>query len=223
MLGLVVATPTSNEKRAGSPAVGAVVGGVIRSVGAPARVTVTVPEAWPAAGVVGVVVVPPPLAGGGVVLEPPCAPTLAVTVAVAFVVRTVCAAPALSVVTSVAVNAGARGEHHGGVDECVSVDVQHRGADCRRASECGDLRRAGVDGDPPDRRGSDKDFQATRGANVGAARYRRNRGRAGRAAGVEDDDGLTVDVGFGFGRLDRAERRRKGDVRAPLGRRLPAR
>ena len=114
VLGLVVAAPTSNEKRAGSPAVGAVVGGLIRSVGAPARVTVTVPEAWPAAGVVGVVVVPPPLAGGGVVLEPPCAPTLAVTVAVVLVVRTVCAAPALSVVTSVAVNVPALVENDTG-------------------------------------------------------------------------------------------------------------
>ena len=48
------------------------------SVGAPATLTMTLPEAWPeVAGVVGVV---PPV-GGVVVDEPPCAPTLAVTVA----------------------------------------------------------------------------------------------------------------------------------------------
>jgi hypothetical protein len=49
---------------------------VIVSVGDPATLTVTLPEAWPE--LTGVV---PPVAGGVVVDELPCAPTLAVTVA----------------------------------------------------------------------------------------------------------------------------------------------
>jgi hypothetical protein len=76
-LAFVVAGVTANVNDAGTPALGGVVGTVMISVGAPATLTVTLPEAWPElAGVVGV---PPPVAGG-VVDEPPCAPTLAVTV-----------------------------------------------------------------------------------------------------------------------------------------------
>src|SRR5262249_23668265 len=66
------AAVTTNVKEAGSPALGGVVGGVMRIVGAVEIVTVTEPDAWPDdAG--GVVVLPPPLllppppAGGDVV------------------------------------------------------------------------------------------------------------------------------------------------------------
>ena len=62
-LPLVAAAVTTNVNVAGSPAVGAVVGGVITNVGAPATLIVIVAEAWPdvfGAGVVGVVVPPPP-------------------------------------------------------------------------------------------------------------------------------------------------------------------
>ena len=78
---------------AGSPALGAVAGGVINSVGDPATPTVTVPDAWPDVGVVDGV----PVAGG---VAGAVAPTLAVTVADVEVVRTVCAVPVLSVVAS---------------------------------------------------------------------------------------------------------------------------
>jgi hypothetical protein len=74
-----VAGVTAKVNEAGNPAFGGVVGTVIISVGDPATLTVTLPEAWPVlAGVVGVV---PPVAGVVEVDELPCAPTLAVTVA----------------------------------------------------------------------------------------------------------------------------------------------
>src|SRR5471030_3349322 len=86
-LPLVVAGVTTIEKAAGNPALGLVVGGVIDSVGPAATPTVTVPEACPAVVPATGVVVVPQLAGA------PCAPTLAVTVAVVDVLRVVCAWP----------------------------------------------------------------------------------------------------------------------------------
>ena len=90
-LPLAVAAVTTNEKVAGNPALGGVVGGVITSVGAAATPTVTVPEACPAV---------PPVAGGVVVgrrrrspVVGAVAPTLAVTVAVWEVLNVVCARP----------------------------------------------------------------------------------------------------------------------------------
>jgi len=75
-LAFAVAAVTANVNEAATPALGGVVGTVMISVGDPATLTMTVPEDWPElAGVV------PPVAGGVVVDEPPCAPTLAVTVA----------------------------------------------------------------------------------------------------------------------------------------------
>ena len=82
-------------------------------VGTPATLTVTVPDACPAAG--GVVVVLPPPVGGvvpvdgvvgvvGVVLELDPTPTLAVTVAVCAVVSAVDATPLTSVLTTPAVS-----------------------------------------------------------------------------------------------------------------------
>ena len=64
---LVAAAATTNVYVEGRPALGAVAGAVMFSVGAPATLTVTVPDAVPVvAGVVGAV----PVAGGVVVLEP---------------------------------------------------------------------------------------------------------------------------------------------------------
>ena len=87
---LVAAAVITNENVAGSPALGAVVGGVMTSVGAAMTPTVTVPEAWPGAlpvagavGVVGLV--------GVVGVVGAVAPTLAVTVAVWDVLSVVCA------------------------------------------------------------------------------------------------------------------------------------
>jgi hypothetical protein len=99
-LGFVVAGVTTNVNVAGTPALSGVVGGVIVRDGAPATLTITLPEAWPElAGVV-----PPPVVGGvvdgGVVVdEPPCAPTVPVTVAVVLVVNTVLATPLVFVLT----------------------------------------------------------------------------------------------------------------------------
>jgi len=88
---------TAIVKLAGTPALGGVAGGVITIVGAPAILTVTLPDAWPDAdGVVGVVPPPVPVPGvvgvvGVVVLLP--TPTFAVTVAVCAVVSVVVAMP----------------------------------------------------------------------------------------------------------------------------------
>ena len=102
-LPLLAAAVTANVNDAGSPALGGVVGGVITSVAAAASATFTLPDAVPelATGVgVGVPVaggvVPPPVA--------PCAPTLAVTVADANVVRIVRATPLMSDVTAPVLN-----------------------------------------------------------------------------------------------------------------------
>ena len=82
---------------AGSPALGGVVGGVITIVGAAAMLTVTLPDACPAAvvgavGEVGVVGVVGVVGAVGVVELLPT-PTLAVTVAVCAVVSVVDAIP----------------------------------------------------------------------------------------------------------------------------------
>src|SRR5581483_9612696 len=85
---LVVAAVTANVYAAGSPAPGGVVGGVMTICGAPAMAIVIVAVLCVEVGV-GVAPVPPvpplpvpvPVPVPGVVVEPPCAPTLAVTVA----------------------------------------------------------------------------------------------------------------------------------------------
>ena len=96
-LAFAVAAVTANVNDAGNPALGGVVGTVITNVGAPATLTVTLPEAWPelAGGVV------PPVAGGVVPDEPPCAPTLAVTVAAVDVLSVALAMPLPSVLATV--------------------------------------------------------------------------------------------------------------------------
>jgi hypothetical protein len=88
-LPLVVAAVVAKVNIAGSPDVGGVVGGVITSVGAELTLTTTVPDAWPEAAGVGVV----PAPGVGVVVEPPWAPTAAVTVACVAVLSVVEAVP----------------------------------------------------------------------------------------------------------------------------------
>jgi type II secretory pathway pseudopilin PulG len=97
----VAGTATANVYEAGSPALGAVAGGVMVSVGADVTLTVTLPLAVPvvagAAGAAGA-----PAAGGVVppVLEPACAPTATVTVAVVVALRTAVATPFASVETA---------------------------------------------------------------------------------------------------------------------------
>ena len=83
---MVAGTEKANVNVEGSPALGAVAGGVITSVGAPATLTVTVPVAVPVAVPAAGGVLPP-------VLEPACAPTAAVTVAAVDVLRIAVAAP----------------------------------------------------------------------------------------------------------------------------------
>jgi hypothetical protein len=96
----VAGTATVNVNVAGSPALGTVAGGVMLNVGDEATVTVTLPDAVPlVVGVVGAVGVPV-VGGGVVVLEPACAPTAAVTVAVFDVLRVTAAAPFESVVAA---------------------------------------------------------------------------------------------------------------------------
>ena len=81
-LPFVAGTATAIVNEAGSPALGAVVGGVITSVGAAAMLTMTLPDAVPdAEGVAGVAGAPVVGVDGVVDVEPPT-PTLAVTVAV---------------------------------------------------------------------------------------------------------------------------------------------
>ena len=95
---MVAGTVTANVNVEGRPALGVVAGGVIVSVGAPATLTVIVPDAVPVvagAGVAGAAGVP--VAGGVGVLEPACAPTAAVTVATIVVLRIAVAAPFWSV------------------------------------------------------------------------------------------------------------------------------
>src|SRR5579864_3341180 len=103
-LPLLVAAVTANVNDDGRPAVGAVVGGVITSVGAPATLMVVVadvvPELEPPPVLPPVLppLVPPPLVPpllGGAVVEP-AAPTLAVTVAVVVVKSVVVDTPFLS-------------------------------------------------------------------------------------------------------------------------------
>ena len=69
-LGFVVATATANVNAAATAALGGVVGSVIVSVGDPAMLTVTLPEAWPE-----LVALVPPVGGvvdpGGVVVDEP--------------------------------------------------------------------------------------------------------------------------------------------------------
>jgi hypothetical protein len=90
-LPFVAGTVTAIVNDAGSPALGAVVGGVMTMVGAAAMLTMTLPDAVPdAAGVVGVVGVP--VVGVGDVELP--TPTLAVTVAEMAVVSVTDATPA---------------------------------------------------------------------------------------------------------------------------------
>src|SRR5581483_9040723 len=99
---LVVAAVTANVYAAGSPAPGGVVGGVMTICGAPAIAIVIVAVLCVDVGVdgvVGVVPVPPPPVPG-VVVEPPCAPTLAVTVAWFDVVSRAVAMPLWSVLTT---------------------------------------------------------------------------------------------------------------------------